>query len=648
MTGKNEIVDLATRIKAADIGSVMEERLSTSDRVLRRVTDGIYRRPASALRELISNAYDADATVVTIETDSPRFSKIVIRDNGNGMTHLALSSMIKSIGGSVKRTELGVEMQVVSPEDTTKSPGGRKLIGKIGIGLFSVSQLTREFQIITKTAGDKFRTISDVVLETYTEDRLRTVKGQPEEQVFRTGHVKIWKIPASDIDSHGTEIILRNLHKKVRDDLGSREMWESIAVSQTDDDMVTINPPNYHIGCIYGDLENEIKEKPRLPWLPSDSPEERFQKLVECMYQEFKLSEPNPSLDKVFDNYLHMLWLLGLSIPIQYMEKHPFDLAAEDGIRIFSVGNTKKSKAEEVTLLPGETVRSKFGLVSPIKKAGDSFEVFIDGIKILRPLRFSKFVETQHAVDKPLMFIGKDSPDLAKIPEDIRGGENLSFEGYLLWMPKVVPTDHIGVLIRVNDASGTLFDETFMKYQVSELTRKNQISAEIFVNEGLDAALNIDRESFNFSHPHYQIITTWVHNAFKQFATKHKAIAGKIRADKRASIIEEAASKIDKYSLERLLSLPEAKKFTTPPRYEITSLSKIEQIRSDNITVFSAEKLYEHDISKKPYKQKVESTVKALTRLLETFGLLEEIDYEQQEKLLREILSILIYAEENS
>ena len=30
------------------------------------------------------------------------------------------------------------------------SPGGRRLIGKIGIGLFSVSQLTRHFQIITK------------------------------------------------------------------------------------------------------------------------------------------------------------------------------------------------------------------------------------------------------------------------------------------------------------------------------------------------------------------------------------------------------------------------------------------------------------------------------------------------------------------
>ena len=47
-----------------------------------RITDGIYRQPASALRELITNAYDADATNVYVETDWPRFSRISVRDDG--------------------------------------------------------------------------------------------------------------------------------------------------------------------------------------------------------------------------------------------------------------------------------------------------------------------------------------------------------------------------------------------------------------------------------------------------------------------------------------------------------------------------------------------------------------------------------------
>jgi hypothetical protein len=41
-------------------GRVVRTRLKASERVIARVTDGIYRQPASAFRELISNAWDAD------------------------------------------------------------------------------------------------------------------------------------------------------------------------------------------------------------------------------------------------------------------------------------------------------------------------------------------------------------------------------------------------------------------------------------------------------------------------------------------------------------------------------------------------------------------------------------------------------------
>lgn len=50
--------------------------LKTDQKVLARITDGIYRQTSSALRELICNAYDADAENVYIETDVPRFDRI--------------------------------------------------------------------------------------------------------------------------------------------------------------------------------------------------------------------------------------------------------------------------------------------------------------------------------------------------------------------------------------------------------------------------------------------------------------------------------------------------------------------------------------------------------------------------------------------
>ena len=100
---------------------------------------GFYRDvlgPASALRELISNAYDADASKVTITTDAPRFAEISVRDDGIGISPDVLQYLIENIGGSAKRTKAGKSLDMTSP-DPDFSPEGRKFIGKMGIGLFA-------------------------------------------------------------------------------------------------------------------------------------------------------------------------------------------------------------------------------------------------------------------------------------------------------------------------------------------------------------------------------------------------------------------------------------------------------------------------------------------------------------------------------
>ena len=131
-----------------------------------RDRDGIYREPWAAFRELIANAYDADATRVIIETGAPDFEQVIVRDNGSGMDPKTVAYILKSIGGSSKRTKGGEELHTVSPDDANSSPGGRPLIGKIGIGLFAVAQPTQHFQIITKSAGSDIRTSATVKLRT--------------------------------------------------------------------------------------------------------------------------------------------------------------------------------------------------------------------------------------------------------------------------------------------------------------------------------------------------------------------------------------------------------------------------------------------------------------------------------------------------
>ena len=118
------------------------------------------------------------------------------------MTLEALANLIEHIGGSPKRTALASAMGVAGPGDETRSPGGRKLIGKIGIGLFAVAQLTRHFQIVTKRQGEKHRLVADILLKTYSEDNLANMKAG-EKTPFDTGDVDIWSEKASDWDAHG-------------------------------------------------------------------------------------------------------------------------------------------------------------------------------------------------------------------------------------------------------------------------------------------------------------------------------------------------------------------------------------------------------------------------------------------------------------
>jgi len=178
--------------------SIVQTTLRTDERVIARVTDGIYRQPGSAIRELISNAYDADATRVVINTDAPRFERISVEDNGHGMGPEALAHLLLHIGGSAKRSEAGPGLGVTAPHDPMCSPNGRRLIGKIGIGLFSVSQLTHTFQIITKVKGDDHRTVATVALRQYADEEL-ALSQDGEKRKFESGKVNIWREKASDV-----------------------------------------------------------------------------------------------------------------------------------------------------------------------------------------------------------------------------------------------------------------------------------------------------------------------------------------------------------------------------------------------------------------------------------------------------------------
>jgi len=216
----------------------------------------------------------------------------------------------------------------------------------------------------------------------------------------------------------------------------------------------------------------------------------------------------------------------------------------------------------------------------------------------------------------------------------------LEFEAYLFWTPKVLPKQHQGVMLRVGNAAAAAFDRTFMDYQVSEQTRLRQITAEIFIHEGLDEAINLDRESFNFAHPHYQFLVKWLHSAIRQLTNQNKAVGKEIRDKKRADSSNSVKQRIEGMVVEKLADVGVDDvvevQFIEPTLYDSVS-----DLRDEGIVAFPQDKVFRQTGGSKKPKEMIQQKATALTQLLYGWGLLDSLSFEDQERLVRDILEIM-------
>lgn len=142
----------------------------------------MYPESVELIRELVNNAYDADATQVFVEISN---DKIMVRDNGTGMSDRGLEQYF-NVGSLEKR---------IHP----KSPKfGRKRIGEFGIGKFASLSAADSFEVRTKK-GKFLR---------------RVIFSQKEWQDSQTWELPIKKEIASAFEKDGTVITLTKLKKE--------------------------------------------------------------------------------------------------------------------------------------------------------------------------------------------------------------------------------------------------------------------------------------------------------------------------------------------------------------------------------------------------------------------------------------------------
>lgn len=149
-----------------------------------------YRSTELAIKELIDNAYDADASEVQIILPEPLTDDpIIIRDNGTGMTE-----------AEVRHEYLNIASSRISRKGDRTKLKNRLVKGRKGIGKFAGLMVASLMEIRTQTRGT----------ETYLRiwrDELIKAKDDLEQ-------VKLpMEITECDAEAHGTEIILSGINQ---------------------------------------------------------------------------------------------------------------------------------------------------------------------------------------------------------------------------------------------------------------------------------------------------------------------------------------------------------------------------------------------------------------------------------------------------
>ena len=110
--------------------------MTVASDVVKYFSIGLYQNFARAVKELVSNSYDAKATEVRIRLDLVS-GRIIVRDNGAGMDLEDLKEKFLAIGAPTPLTEDVDEL-------------GRKRIGTFGIGSVAVFPYCEKVTVLTK------------------------------------------------------------------------------------------------------------------------------------------------------------------------------------------------------------------------------------------------------------------------------------------------------------------------------------------------------------------------------------------------------------------------------------------------------------------------------------------------------------------
>lgn len=387
--------------------------MKVGSQIVKLLSEGIYSSPANSIKELISNAFDADAETVRISYDGEEF---VVWDDGLGMDYADFDEDFTYISRSRKREKGNYTKKF-----------NRPIIGFIGIGFIAVSELCDTLKIISAKAD------SDLMFEASIDFSVYRTREAAEKEFYEVSFFELTnyrKVDRGyDPNAHFTEIRLQKLRPVFREMLLDKEP--------------------------FGESRMAISEIMK--------------------YLDDKQIKSLSNLGE----YWQILLQIAYTSPVEYLDDGPVKGVSDD----FDVLRHLKSRLKSY-----------------------NFKVTFDGIELRKPLKFP--IKKGKMVYR-LQYNVHPFKETA-----IVDGKELSFEGYIHSQHgNIDPKEYNGIIIRIRNVAIGVPDRTLLNYPLlTNLVFRHWIFGEVYVTEGLEEAMNIDRASFKFTHPHYQYLQRYIHN----------------------------------------------------------------------------------------------------------------------------------------
>ncbi|MDE4824048.1 ATP-binding protein [Klebsiella pneumoniae] len=170
--------------------------LNFHGRIIDHLGIQMYQSPTAAIAEMVSNAWDADATEVDITLPTHDNKTIVIKDNGVGMTFEECQKKFLTVGFDKRKDNPNAKSKLFK----------RDLMGRKGIGKFAGFGISEVIEIctISKETGEKTNFTLDLNKIRSSDDYVKT----ESMAIDVTTHTAPSE---SEKENHGTIITLKSL-----------------------------------------------------------------------------------------------------------------------------------------------------------------------------------------------------------------------------------------------------------------------------------------------------------------------------------------------------------------------------------------------------------------------------------------------------